>query len=240
MRSAAVGGDTVVEDQTALARIRDAAILRFGREGFGVGLRAVAQDAGVSPALVLHHFGSKAGLRVECDAHVLSSIRLLKEESLADGSVNGVLMALASLDESAPLLGYALRSLQPGGDLAHDFVEHFVADAEEYRRVAVAAGAMVPSRAEVDRARYLTVQSFGALLLDFTIHPPDDPTDLGAMLHGYLTGWGCRPSSPTRRACPPTRRCSTPTCTSPGTGPTPGRPADHPVTRPRARPRSRS
>ena len=39
------------------ARIRDAAVLRYGRDGFRVGLRVVAQDAGVSAALILHHFG---------------------------------------------------------------------------------------------------------------------------------------------------------------------------------------
>jgi hypothetical protein len=49
---------------------------------------------------------------------------------------------------------------------------------------------MVPSRDEAARARYLTVQSFGALLLDVTLHPPEDPTDLVAMLHGYLDRMG--------------------------------------------------
>ena len=47
-------------DLTARARIRDAALARFGAEGIaGTSVRAVAADAGVSPALVLHHFGSK-------------------------------------------------------------------------------------------------------------------------------------------------------------------------------------
>ncbi|MGH3558484.1 MAG: TetR family transcriptional regulator, partial [Mycobacterium sp.] len=43
-------------DLTAAARIRDAAIEQFGRHGFGTGLRAVAEAAGVSAALVIHHF----------------------------------------------------------------------------------------------------------------------------------------------------------------------------------------
>ena len=51
------------EDLTTRARIRDAAIGLFGRDGFGPAtVRAVASAAGVSPGLVIHHFGSKAGL----------------------------------------------------------------------------------------------------------------------------------------------------------------------------------
>ena len=63
-------------DLTARARIRDAALARFGTEGIsGTSVRAVAADAGVSPALVVHHFGSKEGLRQACDDYVLDSIR---------------------------------------------------------------------------------------------------------------------------------------------------------------------
>ncbi|MEV0829918.1 TetR family transcriptional regulator [Nonomuraea rubra] len=44
------------------------------RGGVGrVGLRAAAARAGVSHALVLHHFGSKEGLRKECDMPVRTS-----------------------------------------------------------------------------------------------------------------------------------------------------------------------
>ncbi|MEV6715235.1 TetR family transcriptional regulator [Lentzea sp. NPDC051208] len=65
-----------VSDLTARARIRDAALARFGTDGIaGTSVRAVAADAGVSPALVVHHFGSKEGLRQACDDYVLDSIR---------------------------------------------------------------------------------------------------------------------------------------------------------------------
>lgn len=63
-------------DLTARARIRDAALARFGTDGIAAtSVRAVAADAGVSPALVVHHFGSKEGLRQACDDYVLDSIR---------------------------------------------------------------------------------------------------------------------------------------------------------------------
>ncbi len=58
-------------DLTARARIRDAAVRLFGREGFAAtSLRAVAKEAGVSPALVVHHFGTKEALKEACDEYV--------------------------------------------------------------------------------------------------------------------------------------------------------------------------
>ena len=69
------------EDLTARARIRDTAIDAFAREGFDrVSLRQVAREAGVSPALVVHHFGDKDGLRAACDEHVLNHVLSEKRE----------------------------------------------------------------------------------------------------------------------------------------------------------------
>ena len=55
---------------SAADRILDAALDLFGAQGFsGTSIKAVAQQAGVSPALVIHHFGSKDALRAACDDH---------------------------------------------------------------------------------------------------------------------------------------------------------------------------
>jgi len=187
MRSA---GTPTADDLTARARIRDAAIRRFGTDGFGVGLRVIAEDAGVSAALILHHFGSKEGLRAECDEHVLAALRTQKEEATGPARMDAMLRALAALDESAFLLGYALSSLRAGGELARSFVDHVTADTERQLAAGVAAGTIRPSRDEKARARFLTVQAFGALLLDTTLHPPADAHDAVEVLHGYLSRMG--------------------------------------------------
>jgi AcrR family transcriptional regulator len=75
--------DAVEEDRTARARIRDAAVHTFGTAGFDAPVRAVAAAAGVSPALVIHHFGSKDGLRAACDEHVLRVIREAETDAFA-------------------------------------------------------------------------------------------------------------------------------------------------------------
>ena len=64
-----------IEDLTTRAKIRDAAIAYFGSHGFQrTTVRAVAQRAGVSAGLVIHHFGSKDGLREACDSHITALI----------------------------------------------------------------------------------------------------------------------------------------------------------------------
>lgn len=71
---------------TARARIRDAALARFGTDGVaGTSVRAVAADAGVSAALVLHHFDSKEGLRQACD-EAATPVRRYLARALLDGT----------------------------------------------------------------------------------------------------------------------------------------------------------
>ena len=51
-------------DLTPAARIRDAALARFARDGLAdTSIRDVARTAGLSPGLVQHHFKTKANLR---------------------------------------------------------------------------------------------------------------------------------------------------------------------------------
>lgn len=181
------GGVPVDPDRTARARIRDAAIHRFAVEGFGASVRSVASDAGVSAGLVMHHFGSKDKLRAECDAHLLATIRRLKRENVADAAANqSFFHKFAAAEENAPIVGYVLRSMQDGSALAREFIDHMVTDAVDYTRDGVAAGVIVPSRDEAARARYLTLSSLGALLLEVTLRPPSDPGDLVAIVRDYL------------------------------------------------------
>jgi AcrR family transcriptional regulator len=95
-------------DLTARARIRDAALVRFGTDGVAATtVRTVAADAGVSAGLVLHHFGSKDGLRQACDEHVAEAIR--------DGAGVWDADALAGMLEAAtPIRRYLGRALLDG------------------------------------------------------------------------------------------------------------------------------
>ena len=180
MRSVAVDA----EDFTARARIRDAAVRRFGAEGFGASVRAIALDAGVSPGLVIHHFGSKDGLRAACDEHVLRLIREAETDAFTASGPIELMRELAEIDEFAPLVGYLVQTLQTGGDLAAALLTRMTADAEAYLGAAVEAGRMRPSRDPAARASYLVDIGVGALLSFVRRHPPSDG-DYRATLRAY-------------------------------------------------------
>jgi AcrR family transcriptional regulator len=172
-------------DLTATARIRDAAIEQFGQHGFGVGLRTIAEAAGVSAALVIHHFGSKEGLRKACDDYVADEIRNSKSEAMQSRDPTNWLGQLAEIESYAPLTAYLVRSLQTGGELAMTMWHTMIANAESYFAEGVQAGTIKPSRDPHARARYLAITSGGGLLLYLQMH--DNPTDLRAVLRDYAS-----------------------------------------------------
>jgi TetR/AcrR family transcriptional regulator, regulator of cefoperazone and chloramphenicol sensitivity len=172
------------EDLTGRARIRDAAIRRFGVDGFGASVRAIAADAGVSPGLVIHHFGSKEGLRAVCDEHVLRVIREAETDAFTQRAPADWLSQLATLDEFAPLVGYLVQALLAGGDLAATLLRRMTEDAEQYLADAVAAGRMRPSRDPAARASFLVDVGIGAVLSFVRRHPPVDG-DYRSTLRAY-------------------------------------------------------
>lgn len=170
-----------------MSRIRDAAIKRFARDGFGAGLRTIAADAGVTAGLVVHHFGSKDGLRRACDEQVLRFLRQEKTKALTDGTAAMLLAQMAQVEQFAPMVQYLLRSMQAGGQLALEMVEQMTADAEAYLAAGEAAGVVRPSRDPAARTRYLAYQATGSMLLWFTLHGADaEPEEFAGLFRRYV------------------------------------------------------
>lgn len=120
------------DDLTARARIRDAALRHFADHGAdATTIRAVAEEAGVTPGLVCHHFGSKRGLREACDAYVLGHLQVGSSETrdkrrLADPE------HLATVYRSPPVvLRYLARALLDGSAAAATLFDDLVSLAEE-------------------------------------------------------------------------------------------------------------
>jgi AcrR family transcriptional regulator len=170
-------------DLTAAARIRDAAIEQFGEHGFGVGLRAIAEAAGVSAALVIHHFGSKDGLRKACEDYIAETIRGTKSEALQSNDPATWFAQMAEIEEYAPLMAYLVRSMQTGGELANMLWRRMIDNAEGYMDEGVRAGTIKPSHDPKARARYLAITGGGGFLLYIQMH--ETPTDLRAVLRDY-------------------------------------------------------
>jgi AcrR family transcriptional regulator len=172
---AAVGTDAAPAARTgagaggsdARRRIIAAAMARVAESGTaGASVRAIAAEADVSPALVLHHFGTKAGLLDACDDHLLGAVRQRKSDALATGPSLDVLGGMAAVSEElVPLVRYLARRLTEGGAAMASLVDRIVADAHEYVRIGIDSGYIRPSAHERDRTVLLTLWSLGALVL---------------------------------------------------------------------------
>jgi AcrR family transcriptional regulator len=171
------------DDLTTTARIRDAAIAQFGEHGFTIGVRAIASAAGVSAGLVIHHFGSKDGLRKVCDDHIAREILSAKSESIQSSDPATWFGQLAEIEDYAPMMAYLVRSMQSGGDLAKAFWQQMLENTEKYLEVGVQAGTIKPSRHPKARAKFLGLMGGGGFLLYLQLH--DNPTDLRAVLRDY-------------------------------------------------------
>ena len=152
------------QDLTTRARIRDAAIDLVAQTGDTPTMRAIAQAAGVSPALVVHHFRSKDGLQEECDAFVLQQFHALATDAGGYGS-GDLLAQLARKREAAPIIGYAIQALMDGRPFAFRLFELLVDDTARYLAAGVVDGAIRPTADERARATMLTTYSLGTLVL---------------------------------------------------------------------------
>lgn len=170
-------------DLTATARIRDAAIVQFGRHGFDVGIRSIAEAAGVSAGLVIHHFGSKDGLRSACDHHIAEQIRSAKSDSLQTHEPAAWFARLAEIEDFAPAMSYLVRSMQSGSELAKGLWRSMIDNAETYIEDGVRAGNIKPSPDPRARARFLALIGGGGFLLYLQLH--DSPEDMRTVLHDY-------------------------------------------------------
>jgi AcrR family transcriptional regulator len=157
-------------DLTAKARIRDAAMRLFAAEGVAASsLRAVAAAAGVSPGLIIHHFGSKQGLIRAVDESVIARIELALSEVPIAGSGPELMsqratVVAAFLRSQPALCDYLGRALaertEASGELFHRL---FVFAARDQRLIE--AGAL---RADTDpfwRAMHQVILVIGPLLL---------------------------------------------------------------------------
>jgi len=154
-----------VEDLTAKARIRNAAIQYIAKYGIAsTTARKVAATAGVSPALVIHHFGSMEGLRAACDEYVAARIRDAKEEAASVGPGIDVLAAIRGAD-FGQLARYLAAVLIEDSPAVAKLVDDLVNDAEGYCHQLVEAGMMRPTDNPRGRAAVLMMWSLGAFVM---------------------------------------------------------------------------
>lgn len=147
-------------------RIVDAALAVFGDGGVGgTPLKAVAARAGVSPGLIIHHFGSKDGLREACDRHAAAVIREGKYVSMEGGLQIDPLENLRRIPTYQPVLRYLARTLGDGRPEVTKIVDEMIDDAVGYLAEGERSGLITPSAWPRERAAILVLWSLGMMTL---------------------------------------------------------------------------
>ena len=185
-------GQGASDDLTTKARIRDAAIAHIAQVGFREAtVRAIAAAAGVSPGLVVHHFGSKEGLRQSCDEYVTDTFRAYVQDKSDSVSVARILTELSAEADStglATLTAYCVRALIDGGELAQQLFDAVLQDTVLAMRLGVESGLIRPAEDEPGRARMLAATSLGAALMARYMYPEEpDPVAIQRRLRIDVT-----------------------------------------------------
>ena len=138
------GSSTAPSDLTGRARIREAALRLYAAHGAeAVSLRAVAREAGGTPGLVTHHFGSRAGLYRAVQDHVVDMFRSALEQVPTTGAARTVAAARTAsvermLAEHPAVMDFVRRELlspSPHDDhLARALIDLTIEQTAELRR----------------------------------------------------------------------------------------------------------
>lgn len=124
--------------------------------------RAVAQEAGVTPGLIRHHFRSMAGLLQACDEFTAETIREEKTEGVEGGLTFDVVGAIQRSGNSR-LLGYLARRVGDDAPAISQLIDQIIDDAVGYLSLGVERGLFTPTSDPHARAAMLTIMSLGSL-----------------------------------------------------------------------------
>ncbi len=163
-------------DLTARAHIRNAALRLYAERGHdAVTVREIAAAAGVSPGLVVHHFGSKEGLRAAVDAHAAASFDAvfaeLDGQDLAEMLANGeattsVAEAFArAFPHGSPLPAYLRRLLLTDDPAGAALFGRWYAATRRLVDAMVELGVATPSEDPAVRAAFLLANDLAVILL---------------------------------------------------------------------------
>jgi TetR/AcrR family transcriptional regulator, regulator of cefoperazone and chloramphenicol sensitivity len=158
------------EDLTAAAAIRIAAMELFAERGYGdVTVRQIASSAGVSPALVIHHYGSKENLRTVLEERVAAFVETMLADlarAREEGSSASVAELFADQLEREPAMGaYVRRLLCDGGPPGVALFERLYQATRAGMQALEQAGAVRPARDEPVRNAFLLGNDLAMLLL---------------------------------------------------------------------------
>jgi TetR/AcrR family transcriptional regulator, regulator of cefoperazone and chloramphenicol sensitivity len=159
-------------DLTGLARIRNAALNGFARDGVAAtSIRDVAKEAGVSPGLVQHYFSTKAALVEAVNGHVVAIATDAFSDPSQSSSPSEAQQELgdrvtAFVREHPTAVLYVARSAADGEEAALEIFDAFVAIARDQWQRLADRGLLRPDTDLTWTALHAVVLVLGAVLLE--------------------------------------------------------------------------
>ncbi|MEY4990089.1 MAG: hypothetical protein RIS08_315 [Actinomycetota bacterium] len=147
-------------------RLIDIATKAFSESGFAAtSLRSIAKLAGVSPALLVHHFGSRDGLIEQCIMRGLG-LWVAEKQGFVDVSLSTALAQWqGAIDKHGPKLQFFRQVLLSGGPAADMLFRRMVQEAEIMIRTEQSKGKMRKTENVADLALIMTLHGLAPLVL---------------------------------------------------------------------------
>jgi TetR/AcrR family transcriptional regulator, regulator of cefoperazone and chloramphenicol sensitivity len=178
-------------DLTAAAAIRIAAMELFAERGYaGVTVRQIAAVAGVSPALVIHHYGSKEKLREVLEERVAAFVESMLAELAGapdeGGSASVAELFADRLEREPAMAGYVRRLLADGGPAGTALYRRLFEVTHDSVRAMEQAGVVRPAQDELVRSAFLLSNDLALLLLR---QPITQVTGIDPLARDGLARW---------------------------------------------------
>ena len=142
----------------------------FAERGYaGVTVRQIAAAAGVSPALVIHHYGSKQKLREVLEERVAAFVESMLAELAGapdkGGSASVAELFADRLEREPAMAGYVRRLLADGGPAGMALYGRLFEVTQDSVRAMEQAGVVRPVQDELVRCAFLLSNDLALLLL---------------------------------------------------------------------------
>ena len=148
------------------AQLIEVATSAFARDGIAAtSLRAIAKEAGVSPALVVHHFGSREKLIEDCIIKALG-LWVSEKQEFVDVSLSTALAKWqGAIAEHGAKLQFFRQVLIAGGEPANILFSRMVKESEMMIQAQIDKGQMRKAENIPDLALLMTLHGLAPLIM---------------------------------------------------------------------------
>jgi AcrR family transcriptional regulator len=152
--------------ETTREQLLKIAVEMFAENGFaGTSLRSIAKKAGVSPALLIHHFGTKEALIKEAISETLGAWVAGEKAAMLDDESKQLQNWRALMEKGTTPLNFFRQVLLAGGEYSQRLFDAAVSESEVLLDQMKQAGRLRDISDKQTTALIMTVSGLGSVLL---------------------------------------------------------------------------